>query len=94
MIDVLSSFTGEKYVAGDIVTPSPSAVFELGESISLDARLIGQKSQVDRVAFYANGVEIEGEVSAMIGGYYSTMFQPSDPRLFYISTGTVWRCQG
>ena len=36
VIDVLSSFTGEKYVTGDIVTPSPSGQFWFREfSISL-----------------------------------------------------------
>jgi len=88
--DVVSSFMGTNYRVGDTISPSPSAVFEMGVPISLDARLIGPKSQIDRVAFYANGVEIEGNVSEMIGGYYGTVFTPSDPGDYFISVRALY----
>ena len=88
--NVVSSFMGTNYRVGDTISPSPSAVFEMGVPISLDARLIGPKSQIDRVAFYANGVEIEGDVSEMIGGYYSTVFRPTDPGDYFISVRALY----
>jgi len=81
---------GQNHKAGDIISPSPSAVFEVGEMINLEARLIGPKSQIERVAFYANGVEISGETREMIGGYYSSTFQPSDPGDYFISVRPLY----
>ena len=41
--NVVSSFMGTNYRVGDTISPSPSAVFEMGVPISIDARLIGPK---------------------------------------------------
>ena len=83
-------YLGTDYVEGDLIIPSAPAVFKLGESISLDARLMGPKSQINRVAFFANGVEIEGDVSEMVGGYYRTMFSPSDPGAYFITIRALY----
>ena len=42
------------------------------------------------MAFYANGVEIEGNVSEMIGGYYGTVFRPTDPGDYFISVRALY----
>jgi hypothetical protein len=83
-------YLGTDYVEGDLIIPSAPAVFKLGESISLDARLMGPKSQINRVAFFANGVEIEEDVSEMVGGYYRTMFSPSDPGSYFITIRALY----
>lgn len=85
----ISGLGGQNYEVGDLLSPSPPAVFELGQSINLDARLNGPKSQIDRVVFYANGVEIPGDVTEKIGGYYSIPFQPTDPGDYFISVRTL-----
>ena len=83
-------YLGTGYMEGDLIIPSAPAVFKLGESISLDARLMGPKSQINRVAFFANGVEIEGDVAEMVGGYYRTMFSPSDPGAYFITVRALY----
>jgi hypothetical protein len=84
------NYPGSNYKVGDIILTSPPAVFEVGEPINLDARLFGPKSQIERVAFYANGVEIEGNFSEMLGGYYSMVFNPSDPGDYFITVRKLY----
>ena len=81
---------GEDYTANDIVTTSPPTVFDFGRPITLDAQVLGSQSQLERVAFYANGVELMEPVQVIPGGYYRTTFAPKDPGDYFISVRPLY----
>jgi len=81
---------GSGYNLSDIAVTSPPSVFSFGVPIALDAQALGPQSQLDRVAFYANGVEIDEPVQVIAGGYYRTIFTPKDPGNYFISTRPLY----
>ena len=81
---------GSGYEAGDLVSATPPSIFEKGQEISLEARLIGPQGQIERLAFYANGVEIQNPVTEMIGGYYRTTFTALNPGDYFLSARALY----
>ena len=70
-VEVVSA--GTDYQADDVIMASPPAFFELDQSIELLAKVNDPLSELGRVAFYVNGVELNTRW-ALPNGLYRTQY--------------------
>ena len=88
-VEVLSA-GNEDYSASDLVLVSAPLQYKVGESISLSAKVRDPLSELDRVAFYANGVELDLNFSTIENGIYTTSYDFGDESTQFISSRALF----
>ena len=77
VFDVDISDAGSGYNLGDVILAQSPVTFRIGEPMALRARVNDPHNELDRVAFYANGVEITGGQLSTFGNEYLMSYTPT-----------------
>ena len=86
-LNITSGGTG--YALGDVILPKAPTVYEVGQNITLRARVNDPHGELSRVAFYANGKEIPGTPTEF-GNERILSFSPTSEHIEFISVRALY----
>ena len=88
--DVTISAAGTNYNLGDVILAKSPATFRIGKQMALRAKVNDPHNELNRVAFYANGVEITDGQLSTFGNEYVMSFTPSSEDLEFITVRALY----
>ena len=86
-LNITSGGTG--YALGDVILPKAPTVYEVGQNITLRARVNDPHGELSRVAFYANGEEIPGTPTEF-GNERILTFSPTSEHIEFLSVRALY----
>ena len=81
---------GKNYTSSDLVMVSSPLQYKVGESVSVSANVRDPLSELDRVAFYVNGVELDVNSTSGSGTTYSTSYEFTDESAQFVTTRALF----
>ena len=81
---------GKNYTSSDLVMVSSPLQYKVGESVSVSANVRDPLSELDRVAFYVNGVELDVNSTSGSGSTYNTSYEFTDESAQFVTARALF----
>jgi hypothetical protein len=81
---------GKNYTSSDLVMVSSPLQYKVGDSVSVSAKVRDPLSELDRVAFYVNGVELDVNSTSGSGTTYSTSYEFTDESAQFVTARALY----
>ena len=87
-VEVVSPGSG--YTLSDLVLVSSPLQYKIGDSVSVAAKVRDPLSELDRVAFYVNGVELDANSTSASGSTHSTSYEFTDESAKFVTARALY----
>jgi hypothetical protein len=81
---------GKNYTSSDLVMVSSPLQYKVGDSVSVSAKVRDPLSELDRVAFYVNGVELDANSTSGSGTTYSVSYEFTDESAQFVTARALY----
>ena len=81
---------GSGYTLSDLVLVSSPLQYKIGDSVSVSAKVRDPLSELDRVAFYVNGVELDVNSTSGSGSTYSASYEFTDESAQFVTARALY----
>ncbi len=81
---------GSGYTLSDLVLVSSPLQYKIGDSVSVSAKVRDPLSELDRVAFYVNGVELDVNSTSGSGNTYSASYEFTDESAQFVTARALY----
>ncbi|MDB3958773.1 Ig-like domain-containing protein [Opitutales bacterium] len=81
---------GSGYTLSDLVLVSSPLQYKVGDSVSVSAKVRDPLSELDRVAFYVNGVELDVNSTSGSGNTYSASYEFTDESAQFVTARALY----
>ena len=81
---------GSGYTLSDLVLVSSPLQYKIGDSVSVSAKVRDPLSELDRVAFYVNGVELDANSTSGSGNTYSASYDFTDESAQFVTARALY----
>ena len=81
---------GSGYTLSDLVLVSSPLQYKIGDSVSVSAKVRDPLSELDRVAFYVNGVELDVNSTSGSGTTYSASYEFTDESAQFVTARALY----